>query len=94
MHVQIAAALLLARGLQLQTCPGLSELSFCIRTAHLLSRLAASLFMRLCPAGLDRVVVAVIDSGVELSSGAVGASLWTNAAEVAADGADNDGNGA
>lgn len=43
--------------------------------------------------GLDRVVVAVIDSGVELSSGAVGASLWTNAAEVAADGVDNDGNG-
>jgi hypothetical protein len=49
--------------------------------------------VRLCCAGLDRVVVAVIDSGVELSSGAVGASLWTNAAEVAADGVDNDGNG-
>jgi hypothetical protein len=47
----------------------------------------------LCCAGLDRVVVAVIDSGVELANGGVGASLWTNAAEVAADGVDNDGNG-
>lgn len=47
-----------------------------------------------CCAGLDRVVVAVIDSGVELASGAVGASLWSNAAEIAADGVDNDGNGA
>jgi hypothetical protein len=52
--------------------------------------LSALLF---CCAGLDRVVVAVIDSGVELANGGVGASLWTNAAEVAADSVDNDGNG-
>jgi hypothetical protein len=43
---------------------------------------------------MDRVVVAVIDSGVEVASSAVGAALWTNAAEVAGDGIDNDGNGA
>jgi hypothetical protein len=48
----------------------------------------------LCYAGMDRVVVAVIDSGVEVASSAVGAALWTNAAEVAGDGIDNDGNGA
>jgi hypothetical protein len=46
-----------------------------------------------CPAGLDRVVVAVLDSGVELASGGVGPSVWANAAEVASDGVDNDGNG-
>jgi hypothetical protein len=43
---------------------------------------------------MDRVVVAVIDSGVDVASSAVGAALWTNAAEVAGDGIDNDGNGA
>lgn len=48
----------------------------------------------LCHVGMDRVVVAVIDSGVEVASSAVGAALWTNAAEVAGDGIDNDGNGA
>lgn len=45
-------------------------------------------------AGLDRVIVAVIDSGVELASSGVGAAVWANAAEVAGDGIDNDGNGA
>lgn len=44
-------------------------------------------------AGLDRVVVAVIDSGVELSSGGVGPAVWANSAEVAGDDIDNDGNG-
>lgn len=45
-------------------------------------------------AGLDRVIVAVIDTGVELASSGVGAAVWANAAEVAGDGVDNDGNGA
>jgi len=54
---------------------------------------ACSLHIKLCCSGVDRLAVAVIDSGVELTSSAVGASMWTNAAEVAGDGLDNDGNG-
>lgn len=38
-------------------------------------------------------MIAVIDSGVELSHGGVGAASWVNAGEIAADGIDNDGNG-
>lgn len=37
--------------------------------------------------------MAVVDSGIELSHGSVGAAVWANAGEVAADGLDNDGNG-
>jgi hypothetical protein len=38
-------------------------------------------------------VVAVIDSGVEVTHGGVGAAVWVNAGEIAGDGIDNDGNG-
>lgn len=47
----------------------------------------------LIPAGFDEVLVAVIDSGIELSHGGVGAAVWANAGEVAGDGLDNDNNG-
>jgi len=35
----------------------------------------------------------LIDSGVEVTHGGVGAAVWVNAGEVAGDGIDNDGNG-
>lgn len=39
------------------------------------------------------VLVAVIDSGVDLSHPDLAANLWTNPGEIASDGRDNDGNG-
>ena len=40
------------------------------------------------------MLVAVIDTGAELSHSGLGPSMWANAGEVAGDGLDNDGNGA
>ena len=39
------------------------------------------------------IVVAVIDSGVDLNHPDLAANLWTNPGEIAGDGLDNDGNG-
>lgn len=39
------------------------------------------------------VIVAVIDSGLYLGHEDIAANLWTNSAEIAGDGRDNDGNG-
>lgn len=39
------------------------------------------------------MLVAVLDSGVELSQGGIGPSVWVNAGEVVGDSIDNDGNG-
>ncbi|KAF8061352.1 DGAT1-2 [Scenedesmus sp. PABB004] len=44
-------------------------------------------------AGSDDLVVAVLDTGLELSHGGAGAAAWANPREVAGDGLDNDGNG-
>ncbi|GHT18381.1 hypothetical protein FACS1894189_6210 [Planctomycetales bacterium] len=41
----------------------------------------------------ENVVVAVIDSGIQLNHPDLQANIWTNSGEIAGDGIDNDGNG-
>lgn len=43
--------------------------------------------------GADDVVVAVLDTGVDLNHPDLAGNIWTNPLEVAGDGVDNDGNG-
>lgn len=44
-------------------------------------------------ADANGVTVALIDSGIDLSHTALAGNIWTNPAEIAGDGIDNDGNG-
>jgi subtilisin family serine protease len=43
--------------------------------------------------GSSNVVVAVLDTGIDLNNSTLTSALWTNSKEIAGDGIDNDGNG-
>ena len=43
--------------------------------------------------GSPRIVVGVIDEGIDVNHEDLAANIWTNPAEIAGDGIDNDGNG-
>lgn len=43
--------------------------------------------------GANRIVVGVIDEGIDKNHPDLGANIWTNPAEIAGNGADDDGNG-
>lgn len=49
--------------------------------------------MSWCAAGTSEVIIAIVDTGADLSHPDLAASLWVNPGEIPGNGIDDDGNG-
>ncbi|TAK26936.1 MAG: hypothetical protein EPO40_18320 [Myxococcaceae bacterium] len=88
---RLAAALLALCGCDSREVPAFSDDPESVRQGYMLGIDVPGAWR--VERGRPEVVVAVIDNGFDVAHPDLRAQLWTNPAEVAGDGLDNDGNG-